>query len=56
MYIGTQNVDLDPFRKPQNVHTRIIMDLDLLGIHMLKHTIPNITDSHMHACSHIVYK
>ena len=54
VYIGTQNVDLEPFGKPQKLHPRIIMDLDLLGIHVLKHTIPNRSDSHLHAYLHII--
>ena len=41
IYIGT--VDLEPFGKPPDLHSHIIMDLDLFGIHMNKHTIPNIS-------------
>ena len=39
--IGTQNVDLDPFGKPPDLHHHIIMDLDLFGMHMHKHTFPD---------------
>ena len=56
VYIGTQNVDLVPFGKPPNLHPRIIMDLDRLGIHMHKHTIHNRSDSHLHAYLHVSYK
>ena len=56
VYIGTQNVDLEPFGNPPDVHPHIIMDLDILGIHMHKHTIHNRSDSHMHAYFQIIYK
>ena len=39
--IGTHNVDLEPFGKPPDLHSHIIMDLDLFGMHMHKHTIHN---------------
>ena len=59
VYIGTQNVDLERFGKPPDLHPHIIMDLDLLDIHMHKHTIPNRSydrsDSHLHAYLHIIY-
>ena len=41
VYICTQNVDLDPFGKPPDLHHHIIMDLDLFGMHMHKHTFPD---------------
>ena len=56
VYIGTHNVDLDPFGKPPNWHPRIIMDFDILRIHMHKHTISNIRDNNLHAYLHIIYK
>ena len=54
VYIVTQNVDLEPFGKPPDLHHHIIMDLDLFGIHMHKYTIPNRSDSHLHAYLQII--
>ena len=34
-------MDLDPFGKPPDLHHHIIMDLDLFGMHMHKHTFPD---------------
>ena len=35
-------MDLDPFgKKPPDLHHHIIMDLDLFGMHMHKHTFPD---------------
>ena len=42
VYIGTHNVDVEPFGKPPDLHHHIIMDLDLFGIHMHKHIIIGI--------------
>ena len=38
-------MDLEPFGKPPDLHSHIIMHLDLFGMHMHmhKHTIPNIS-------------
>ena len=34
-------MDLDPLGKPPDLHHHIIMDLDLFGMHMHKHTFPD---------------
>ena len=49
-------MDLEPFGKPPDLHAHIIMDLDIFGIHMHKHSIPNRSDCHLHAYLQIIYK